>query len=1099
MNSSEGIFDLLPSLVSENPKKIIAIVIAFTILMGYFATEVQINSRQESFNPDSKHSEFMNEIEKDFGTSDEIVQVAFIAEDGNVFSKKVLLDTLNTKINLLENEDVNKTLSDSNTNPSGVNTLADMILLTNQTLHIQDQILEMNTTTEKMVVKSSDQTEMYSIVNDTFTIGNSLIELSYDTDFSSSVYENTTKSLSSASDIIMDPSSWNSLKNYEIQLKELLGKLQSPVIPLNTKINETELFCKNLDVASEPRLRYFKQLFEGMNGILKENTPSKFNDMAIDMTVNLFKIKKEIQGKPSNPTSSFDTPSQSLTLEEKKNILSNMSDQEIKEIAHETLTYDTNRMQKNINDYIQESNSNLNNATENCRDSNSILNSLNCTINSISGSKKVSNNYQEFKQYISSSRRSVKKSIEKYNSIKLKLDNGKNIPKLMDQFNNTLSLSVSSDLGSPESSDDIKASSTIALVQMNSSYSSETRKEAQYDIIEISEEECENSAPKIFATQIMNDQINQSTRNSMTTLLPIAFLFVIVVLMIIFRTFTETFVSLLSLVFALVWTFGIGVLLGYDFNPMIIAVPILITGLVIDYGIHMVLRYREEKDNNLTPKKSTKVAILTVGGALVLTTLTTAIGFLSNTFSNISAMRNFGILAAVGICSSFLLMVTFLPSVIQLVENWREKKDNKKKNSNKNNHFKKFKENGNGLINSILSISTDASDKHPFIVIIIVILITISSIYGVANIDTTFSMKDFLPEEMSQSENIDYIEGNFNVSTSYAYILTEGNVSDPTYLEKIDSIYDNIEDNDLTKTNDKSSPLSVLQDYGTAGMNQDIYNRTIVKAFSNSDTDNDGIPDKNVSLLYDLLYEHKISKNSIKSVLYKNDEGRYTKAVIKIKENDDLVNKDNENAKELKEELEDDAEPLEDGYSVNVISNSILNYYTTNELTNTQQKSMIATIIIIAGLLTTVFYFLNRSKILGIITTIPVTLVTLWIIGTMYISGVSLNAMTVNITALTVGIGIDYSVHITHRFLEEKEEQDKLYDAMHDTVQNTGAALFGSAATTMGAFAILSMSQIMPLAKFGFITSIAIGYSFLVAVFVLPSGLMLWAKYKKNR
>ena len=81
---------------------------------------------------------------------------------------------------------------------------------------------------------------------------------------------------------------------------------------------------------------------------------------------------------------------------------------------------------------------------------------------------------------------------------------------------------------------------------------------------------------------------------------------------------------------------------------------------------------------------------------------------------------------------------------------------------------------------------------------------------------------------------------------------------------------------------------------------------------------------------------------------------------------------------------------------------------------------------------------------------------------------------------------------------EEKKEEDSLFDAMHDTVQNTGAALFGSAVTTMGAFGILSTSEILPLAQFGFITAMAIGYSFLVAVFVLPSALMVWAKCCKT-
>ncbi len=168
-----------------------------------------------------------------------------------------------------------------------------------------------------------------------------------------------------------------------------------------------------------------------------------------------------------------------------------------------------------------------------------------------------------------------------------------------------------------------------------------------------------------------------------------------------------------------------------------------------------------------------------------------------------------------------------------------------------------------------------------------------------------------------------------------------------------------------------------------------------------------------------------------------------------------------------------------------------------SELMDTQSRSLILTIFIVALTLSIVFYTLHKSVVLGIITTIPVALITLWIIATMYVVGVSLNVMTASITALTVGMGVDYSIHITHRFMEETENNN-LLDAMHETVKNTGAALFGSATTTIAAFAILSTSDMMPLSQFGSITALALLYSFIVAVFVLPSGLMIWAKYKED-
>ena len=58
------------------------------------------------------------------------------------------------------------------------------------------------------------------------------------------------------------------------------------------------------------------------------------------------------------------------------------------------------------------------------------------------------------------------------------------------------------------------------------------------------------------------------------------------------------------------------------------------------------------------------------------------------------------------------------------------------------------------------------------------------------------------------------------------------------------------------------------------------------------------------------------------------------------------------------------------------------------------------------------------------------------------------------------------------------------------------AALFGAAATTIGGFGILTLSILPPMAQFGIVTALSILYSFLASVFVLPSFLALWARWK---
>jgi len=146
-------------------------------------------------------------------------------------------------------------------------------------------------------------------------------------------------------------------------------------------------------------------------------------------------------------------------------------------------------------------------------------------------------------------------------------------------------------------------------------------------------------------------------------------------------------------------------------------------------------------------------------------------------------------------------------------------------------------------------------------------------------------------------------------------------------------------------------------------------------------------------------------------------------------------------------------------------------------------ESLIITLLLSMIILIFVFYMKGKSFLLGLISTVPVILSAIWIMGTMAILGIPLTITTITVTSLAVGLGIDYSIHIMHRFIEERDEEKVIY--------STGPALLGSALTTISAFGLLSFSFLPPLRMFGMAVSIAIFYAFISAVLILPA-IMEW-------
>ncbi|MFO7701239.1 MAG: MMPL family transporter, partial [Acidimicrobiia bacterium] len=136
---------------------------------------------------------------------------------------------------------------------------------------------------------------------------------------------------------------------------------------------------------------------------------------------------------------------------------------------------------------------------------------------------------------------------------------------------------------------------------------------------------------------------------------------------------------------------------------------------------------------------------------------------------------------------------------------------------------------------------------------------------------------------------------------------------------------------------------------------------------------------------------------------------------------------------------------------------------------------------------------------LGLITTVPVAMVIVWTFGLMALFGIPFGPVTATISALGIGIGIPYMIHVTHRYLEERVVRTDENDAIEHTLTHTGGALAGSAVTTIAGFGILVISTAIPFRQFGFVLGYTILLALLAAVAVLPSMLVLWDRWHRNR
>jgi predicted RND superfamily exporter protein len=190
------------------------------------------------------------------------------------------------------------------------------------------------------------------------------------------------------------------------------------------------------------------------------------------------------------------------------------------------------------------------------------------------------------------------------------------------------------------------------------------------------EKKIKEIAPEAECTsnELIALQLRGMVKRDFTLLAPLALAVVLVLLFLHFRNPRWVGMALTPLLAGVAYMLGASVLLGIELNPAnAVAVP-LILGIGIDDGIHIVHRYRERKDVGQ--------AVKLTGRAVIMTSLTTMVGFGSLSTSHFPALASMGHIALLGIGSCLLTSMLLLPSLLWAIST-KEKKEQKNKTAQK--------------------------------------------------------------------------------------------------------------------------------------------------------------------------------------------------------------------------------------------------------------------------------------------------------------------------------------------------------------------------------------------------------------------------------
>jgi predicted RND superfamily exporter protein len=577
-----------------------------------------------------------------------------------------------------------------------------------------------------------------------------------------------------------------------------------------------------------------------------------------------------------------------------------------------------------------------------------------------------------------------------------------------------------------------------------------------------------------------------TTTTTLTVVLPLALVLIVVMLGVAYRDPVDLLIGLVGITMTLIWTFGFIGLVGIPFAVLLIAVPPILIAVGIDFGIHAINRYREERVDGMGVTDAMRATTDQVSVAFFIVMGTSSIGFLSNVVSAFPPTRDFGLTAAVGIVFTFLIFGVFVPATKVWVDRLSERYP-----------IPTVTQTPLGSESSplgrVLAGGVTVAERAPVIFVLFVVLATAGGGVYASGVETGFSPDDFqpaaetpdylqhLPESIRPPAEYEYVKlDNFRdeqfEQEGQVLIYVEGPMRSDTALERLHRA-----GRDPPPTFERDGQYADAQSIATLIRSRARTDPDVRRVVERNDRDGDGIPDDDLSQVYAAM-ELSTGEDDLSGFL---SEDRRSALVVYTVDGDEPNDAITDDAYRVADDMEYEAQPT---------GNAVIFDEALSLVLETVIQSLVLTLVGAALFLVFVYWVVEGTPSLGVANVVPILITVVALVASMRAVGINFNAINGTILAIAVGLGIDYSVHVVHRFVDEYEDR-ALYPALRRTVVGTGGALTGSMLTTVFGVGVLAIALNPAVGVFGSLIALSVLYAYLTSIVVLPSVLVLWARF----
>ena len=558
-------------------------------------------------------------------------------------------------------------------------------------------------------------------------------------------------------------------------------------------------------------------------------------------------------------------------------------------------------------------------------------------------------------------------------------------------------------------------------------------------------------AGKIKAQQVYLDKM----RSELAIFSVFSVILVVIFLFVGFRSGWGVWAPLATVFTAIIWVLGIMSLLGSYLDLMTSLLPIILLVVGMSDCVHIISKYFDELRAGENKIDAIKIVFREVGLAVFLTSLTTAVGFISLVTINVKPLAQFGYSAAIGVFVAYGVSIVLLSSVLVLL-----KKPEMSKQARIKSYWQKW------LHRWFLVVL-----NHPKKIVLGFAVLTLLSFVALSQIKVNYFLLGDLSEKEELKQNLRYIENNFSGVRPFEMVVnTNSNVE----------IFDYEVIKELNKFQEKIKEI-----YGTGFMLSPV---SLVKSLNKAT--HSGIPE------YYKIPSSETEYNQLKQYLPKLKELKFSKLMFSEDYSEARFTGKMHDIGSLK--ISDCNDSLESFY-LNKIDNDLFNYKLTGTATlidkNTDDvtTNMLTTLGLSFLLIALIVGFLFKSVRLALLSLVPNLIPLFMMGGLMAVMKVPLNISTSIIFTIAFGIAVDDTIHFLSRFKIEINKGKTFFYALKRTYLSTGKGIIITTLILSAGFFSLGFSNFKSTHHIGLYVTLILLIAVVADLLLLPV-LLMWMR-----